>query len=186
MLPYSINSMEWNNGTIFRVFVVSGSPSSTINTRVDIGQMDLNNKVYMGVENFVLRPSVDTPEKQDFWSNASFIQLQSNNLPPFIDYSTYNDPINLPASNTRIFARIPLVATPTLGDSSLTTQAQFAVDRVLNKDSILYEMINNPSALSSGNLNIRVLDVLGQSILEDYILGIAFTLVIYKPSNKYN
>jgi hypothetical protein len=78
------------------------------------------------------------------------------------------------------------VATPTLGDSSLTTQAQFAVDRVLNKDSILYEMINNPSALSSGNLNIRVLDVLGQSILEDYILGIAFTLVIYKPSNKYN
>ena len=84
--------MEWNNGTIFRVFVVSGSPSSTINTQVDIGQMELNNKVFMGVENFVLRPSVDTPEKQDYWSNASFIQLQSNNLPPFIDYSTYNAP----------------------------------------------------------------------------------------------
>jgi hypothetical protein len=178
--------MEWNNGTIFRVFVASVSGKSTINTRVDIGQMELNNKVYMGVENFVLRPSVDTPEKQDYWSNASFIQLQSNNLPPFIDYSTYNDPINLPASNTRIFARIPLVATPTLGDSSLTTQAQFAVDRVLNKDSIMYEMINNPSALSSGNLNIRVLDVLGQPIPDDYLQGIAFTLVIYKPSNKYN
>lgn len=177
--------MEWNNGTIFRVFVVSGS-SSTINTKVDITQMDLNNKVFIGVENFVLRPAVDTPEKQDYWSNASYIQLQSNNLPPFIDYSTFNDPINIPAQNTRIFARIPLIATPTLGDSDLTTQAQFAIDKVLNKDSILYEMINNPSALSNGNLNIRILDVLGQSIPEDYILGVAFTLVIYKPSNKYN
>jgi hypothetical protein len=178
--------MEWNNGTIFRVFVVSGSPSSTINTKVDISQMDLNNKVYIGVENFVLRPAVDTPEKQDYWSNASYIQLQSNNLPPFIDYSTFNDPINLPALNTRIFARIPLIATPTLGDSSLTTQAQFAIDKVLNKDSILYEMINNPSALSNGNLNIRILDVLGQPIPDDYILGVAFTIVIYKPSNRYN
>lgn len=177
--------MEWNNGTIFRVFVVSGS-SSTINTKVDISQMDLNNKVFIGVENFVLRPAVNTAEKQDYWSNASYIQLQSNNLPPFIDYSTFNDPINIPAQNTRIFARIPLIATPTLGDSDLTTQAQFAIDKVLNKDSILYEMINNPSALSNGNLNIRILDVLGQSIPEDYILGVAFTLVIYKPSNKYN
>jgi hypothetical protein len=178
--------MEWNNGTIFRVFVVSGSPSSTINTRVDIGQMDLNNKVYMGVENFVLRPDVTTGAKQDYWSNATYVQLQSNNLPPFIDYSTFNDQLNLPANNTRIFARIPLVATPTLGNAALTTLAQFAVDKVLNKDSILYEMINNPSALSTGNLNIRVLDVLGQSVPENYILGLAFTLVIYKPSNKYN
>jgi hypothetical protein len=178
--------MEWNNGTIFRVFVVSGTTSSTINTEVNIAQMELNNKVLMGVENYVLRPSVDTPEKQDYWSNASYIQLQSNNLPPFIDYSTFNDPINIPAGNTRIFARLPLVATPTLGDSSLTTAAQFSLDRTLNKDSILYEMINNPSALSSGNLNIRVLDVLGQPIPDDYILGLAFTLVIYKPSNRYN
>jgi hypothetical protein len=178
--------MEWNNGTIFRVFVVSGSPSSTINTEVNIAQMDLNNKVMMGVENYVLRPSVDTAEKQDYWSNASYIQLQSNNLPPFIDYSTFNDPINIPARNTRIFARLPLVATPTLGDSSLTTAAQFSLDRTLNKDTIMYEMINNPTALSSGNLNIRVLDVLGQPVPEDYILGIAFTLVIYKTSNRYN
>jgi len=45
--------MEWNNGTIFRIFVISGSTSSTINTKVDIGQMELNNKVYMGVENYI-------------------------------------------------------------------------------------------------------------------------------------
>jgi hypothetical protein len=178
--------MEWNNGTIFRVFIVSGSTSSTINTKVDISQMDLNNKVFIGVENFVLRPDVSSDEKQDFWSNAPFIQLQSNNLPPFIDYTTYNDPIGIPATNTRIFARIPLIATPTLGNSQLTTPAQFALDRVLNKDSILYEMINNPSALSSGNLNIRILGVLGESIPDDYIEGVAFTLVIYKPSNRYN
>jgi len=178
--------MEWNNGTIFRVFVVSGSPSSTINTKVDISQMDLNNKVFIGVENFVLRPAVETPEKQDYWSEQAYIQLQSNNLPPFIDYSTYNDPITIPSSNTRIFCRIPLIATPTLGNSLLTTPAQFALDRVLNKDSILYEMINNPSALSNGNLNIRILDVIGQPIPDEYILGIAFTIVIYKPSNRYN
>ncbi len=147
----SIDNMEWNNGTIFRIFVISGSTSSTINTRVDIGQMELNNKVYMGVENYILRPDVSTAEKQDFWSNATYIQLQSLNLPPFIDYTTYNDPVNFISGNTRIFARLPLFATPTLGDSSLTTQAQFGLDRVLNKDSILYEMINNPSALSSGN-----------------------------------
>lgn len=178
--------MEWNNGTVFRVFVVSASPSSTINTKVDISQMQLNNKCYIGVENFVLRPSVDTDQKQDYWSNAPYIQLQSNNLPPFIDYSTFNDPINTPAENSRIFCRIPLVATPTLGNSALTTQSQFSIDKVLNKDSILYEMINNPSALSSGNLNIRLLDVLGQPIPDDYILRVAMTIVIYKPSNKYN
>ncbi len=44
--------MEWNNGTIFRVFVASISGKSTINTRVDIGQMELNNKVFIGVENY--------------------------------------------------------------------------------------------------------------------------------------
>jgi len=178
--------MEWNNGTIFRVFVVSGSTSSTINTKVDISQMYLNNKVFIGVENFAMRPDVSTPEKQDYWSEQAYIQLQSNNLPPFIDYSSYNEPIGVQSGNTRIFCRIPLIATPTLGNSLLTTAAQFAVDRVLNKDSILYEMINNPSALSNGNLNIRILDVAGQPIPDGFILGVAFTLVIYKPSYKYN
>ncbi len=178
--------MEWNNGTIFRLFVVSTQGTSTINTRVDIGQMELNNKVFTGVENYILRPSVDTDDKQEYWSNNPYIQLQSLNLPPFIDYTTYDDPTILTGGNTRIFARLPLIAVPTLGNSTLSTQATFGLDRVLNKDSILYEMINNPSALSSDNFNIRILDVLGQPVPDDYLLGIVFTLVIYKPSNKYN
>ena len=178
--------MEWNNGTIFRVFVASVSGKSTINTRVDRCQMELSNKVFIGVENLVLRPDVSTDEKKDYWSNNPYIQLQSLNLPPFIDYSSYDILNNTNTGNSRIFARIPLIATPTLGDSNLTTQASFAVDRVLNKDSILYEMINNPSALSNGNFNIRVLDFGGNDVPDGYILGLIFTLVIYKPSNKYN
>ena len=178
--------MDWNNGTIFRVFVASTSGKSSFNTRIDIGQMELNNKVYIGVENYILRPSVDTADKQDFWSFAPYIQLQSNNLPPFIDYSSYDPPGNSNEGNSRIFARLPLIAVPGLGDSSLTTQAQFGLDRVLNKDSILYEMINNPGALSNGNFNIRVLDFAGNVVPDGYLSGILFTLVIYKPSNSYN
>ncbi len=178
--------MEWNNGTIFKVFVASTSGNSTINTRVDIGQMELNNKVFIGVENLVLRPFVDTDEKQDYWSNNPYIQLQSLNLQSFINFSSYDDPGNTNTGNSRVFARIPLIASPTLGDSTLTSQASFAVDRVLNKDSILYEMINNPCALSNGNFNIRVLNYEGYIVPDDYILSLLFTLVIYKPSNKYN
>ncbi len=50
----------------------------------------------------------------------------------------------------------------------------------------MYEMINNPSALSSGSFNIRVLDFEGNIVPDDYISGLIFTFVISKPSNKYN
>jgi hypothetical protein len=176
--------MEWNNGTIFRIYV-SSFDKTIINTKVDISQMQLNNKCYIGVENYMLRPKVDTAEQQDFWSFNTYIQLQSLNLPPFIDYSSYDDPANNNGGNTRIFARLPLIAVPTLGDALATTQATFGYDRVLNKDSILYEMINNPNALS-GNFNVRILDDEGYIVPDDYILSFFFTLVIYKPSNKYN
>lgn len=176
--------MEWNNGTIFRVFV-SSFEKNIINTKVDISQMQLNNKCYIGVENYMLRPNVETLDQQDYWSFNTYIQLQSLNLPPFIDYSSYDDPNDVNTGNTRIFARFPLIAVPTLGDSLLTTQATFGLDRVLNKDSILYEMINNPNALS-GNLNIRILDDEGDLVPDDYILSFFCTLVIYKPSNSYN
>jgi hypothetical protein len=149
--------MEWNNGTIFRVYVTSND-ESIINAKVDISQMELNNKVYIGIQNFMLHPDVSTDEKKDYWSNSTYIQLQSLNLPPFIDFSTYLNPLNFNTGNTRIFSRLPLIAVPCLGDSQITTPARFGLDRVLNKDSILYEMINNPSALSSGNFNIRILD----------------------------
>ncbi len=95
--------MEWNNGTIFRVFVASISGKSTINTRVDIGQMELNSKVFIGVENLVLRPDVSTDEKKNYWSLNPYIQLQSLNLPPFIDYSSV---ITIPTLETAEFSPV--------------------------------------------------------------------------------
>lgn len=194
--------MDWNNGTIFRCFIRSDDP--VVNAKVDIGQQELNNKVFIGIENYVLKPNVEDtdPNKaaflQDYWAAASYIQLESFQLPPYIDFSSHNigttEEINANSRNTTIFARLPLIARPTLGNSQLTTEATFASDRTLNKDSILYEMINNPHALSNGRLNFRLLDDSGQIVPStfsdgtplDFIRSFSFTLVIYKPSNKYN
>jgi hypothetical protein len=194
--------MDWNNGTIFRCFIRSDDP--VVNAKVDIGQQELNNKVFIGIENYVLKPNVEDAEPnkaaflQDYWAAASYIQLESFQLPPYIDFSSQNigttEEINANSRNTTIFARLPLIARPTLGNSQLTTEATFASDRTLNKDSILYEMINNPHALSNGRLNFRLLDDSGQIVPStfsdgtplDFIRSFSFTLVIYKPSNKYN
>lgn len=202
--------MDWNNGTIFRAFI--RTDKVIVDAKLDIGQQELNNKVFIGVENMVLKPKVSdddlqvTALLQEFWSSTSYIQLESYQLPPYIDY-TSNNIVNageteveeqLRCKNTSIFARFPLIAVPTLGDSQLTTEATFALDRVLNKDSILYEMINNPHALSNGRLKFRILDEQGRPIPDfafnenservsvDYIDSLSFTLVIYKPDKKYN
>ena len=50
----------------------------------------------------------------------------------------------------------------------------------------MYEMLNNPNALANGNLNIKILDGAGNNINDNYILALSFTLVVYKPDNKYN
>ena len=50
----------------------------------------------------------------------------------------------------------------------------------------MYEMLNNPNALANGNLNIKILDETGNNIPNDFILSLSFTLVVYKPDNKYN
>jgi hypothetical protein len=202
--------MDWNNGTIFRAFIRSNK--TNVDAKLDIGQQELNNKVFIGVENMVLKPKVSDPDEaiqnvlQNFWSMRSFIQLESFQLPPYIDYTSNNIPNSgesgvqesLRCRNTSIFARLPLVASPTLGSSALTTEATFTLDRVLNKDSILYEMINNPHALSNGRFKFRLIDEGGIPIPErlfnsegvlvdvDFINSFSFTLVIYKPDNKYN
>jgi hypothetical protein len=202
--------MDWNNGTIFRAFIRSNK--TNVDAKLDIGQQELNNKVFIGVENMVLKPNVSDDDEniqrflQDYWSSTSYIQLESYQLPPYIDYTSNNIALfqetdideQLRCRNTNIFARLPLIACPTLGSSELTTEATFALDRVLNKDSILYEMINNPHALSNGRLKFRILDEGGKPIPEtavndanvvvpiDYIDSFSFTLVIYKPDNKYN
>jgi len=179
--------MEWNNGTIFRAFINSG-PTVDVTCKLDIAQQELNNTVFIGVENFVLKPKVDTPDLQDYWAKTKYVQLESYQLTPYIDYTSQNAGQALANSNksrnTSVFARLPLIASPTLGSSQLTTEATYAGDRVLNKDSILYEMRNNPNALSNGQLRFRILNEDGD--LVDDIVSFAFTLVIYKPDNNYN
>ena len=189
--------MEWNNGTIFRVFINSGT-DTTVDCKVDIAQQELNNDCFIGVENFVLKPDVSTNELQTYWSQIKYLQLESVQLTPYIDFTSQNlsqiagdtqlaKLFNQQKSqNTSIFARLPLIASPTLGSGAplLTTEATFAGDRVLNKDSILYEMRNNPNALSNGRLRFRMLDEFGGEL--QAIRAFAFTLVVYKPSNVYN
>jgi len=225
--------MEWNNGTVFRVYINSGE-GVKVNTKVDISQQELSGKCHIGVENYVLKPRVGivnpidpvtsapyvlSPEQlaivatmQDYWSRTTYLQLESFQLNPYIDFSSHNNGTseenNNRSRNTTIFARLPLIAVPTLGNSLLTVEATFGSDRVLNKDSILYEMRNNPHALSNGRLNYRILNQNGDAVpnpisyegLEDplnpgeflvpptsypYINAFSFTLVIYKQSD-YN
>lgn len=176
--------MEWNNGTIFRVYVAGSDP--TLSCRVNISQQELNNKVYIGVENFIMRPSIINAQRRDFWSDTSFIQLQSFNLPPYIDFSTYTNVLNRNTGNSNIFARLPLIVVPSVEDSAAIIPIIYGLDRVYDKSALLYEMINNPNALSNGTLKIRVLDQDGTIIPTNYIDAIYFTIVIYKPSEKYS
>ena len=92
--------MEWNNGTIFRCFISGDTP--TIDAKLDIGQQELNNEVFIGIENYVLKPTVEAVLEngdpnlpvqnalQDFWARTSYIQLESYQLPPCIDYTSQN------------------------------------------------------------------------------------------------
>lgn len=182
--------MDWNNGTIFRVFVNSGT-QSVIDCKVDIAQQDLNNTVFIGIENWFLRPD---PTRSEFWFEMDYVQMESVQLTPYIDYSSqisedadilepgFND---RNSRNTSIFARLPMIRSPgAIHDGNEV--AMFAGDRVLNKDSILYEMRNNPNALANGRLRIRLLDEYGTQIPDGNIEAFSFTLVIYKPSNNYN
>lgn len=229
--------MEWNNGTVFRVFINSGSQVE-IDAKVDIAQQELNNNCFIGIENYVLKPNTFDPDGgvipptqgskcavlQTIWNEAKYVQLESVQLPPYIDYSSQNIPPRAASTspldnqggssitendilqntkNTTIFARLPLIATATPGNAELTTTTTFAGDRVLNKDSVLYDMRNNPMALSNGRLRIRLLDETGLPLtvdrypklletlpgsppVESLINSFAFTLVIYKASERYN
>ena len=117
--------MNWNNGTIFRTFVRCDNPTN--DCKLDIGQQELNNKVFIGIENYVLKPNVEgiddasTAFLQDFWAGTSYLQLESYQLPPYIDYTSNNigtfDERNQNSRNTTIFGRLPLIASPTLGNS---------------------------------------------------------------------
>lgn len=181
--------MDWNNGTIFRVYVVASNSNitnSTFTTTVNIDQQLLNGKVFMGIENLILEPIITPNAARDYWASLPLIQLSSINLPPYIDYSSF--PASFKKSeNTKIFARIPLLLTPTLANSAspAVTEVRFVYNQLLNKDSIIYEMLNNQNALSNGKLTIRILDPIGDAIPDGFINFLYFTLVIYKPNDNY-
>ena len=183
--------MDWNNGTIFRLYVVVNQASiinSTFTTTVNIDQQLLNGKVFMGIENLILKPVVNTAPKQDFWAVMPLLQLSSINLPPYIDYSSFPNAIAR-SENTKIFARIPITIIQTIPNSILpvgVSETRFGFSQLLNKDSIIYEMINNPNAVSNGKMTFRVLDSSGNGIPDGYISFLYFTLVIYKHSDNYS
>lgn len=182
--------MNWNNGTIFRVYVVTTNAdikNSSFNTKVSINQQLLNNKVVMGIENLILIPSLDTDDKKNYWASLSLIQLASLNLPSYIDYTSMTEDVYGGSNgNTSVFGRIPLVLYPSLPNATDIIFPRFIHYHTYNKDSIMYEMLNNPNALANGNLNIKILDGAGYNIPDDYIIALSFTLVVYKPDNKYN
>ena len=183
--------MDWNNGTIFRVYVVTSNSNitnSTFTTTVNIDQQLLNGRVFMGIENLILEPIVTPNVALDYWASLPLIQLSSINLPPYIDYSSFPSSFKK-SENTKIFARIPLILTPTLPNSTVPTpqsEVRFVYNQLLNKDSIIYEMLNNQNALSTGKLTIRILDPLGDPIPDGFINFLYFTLVIYKPNDNYS
>lgn len=213
--------MDWNNGTIYRVFVNAGDDqetnidsnlgvNSTLDIKVDIAQGDLTGNVFVGIENFVIKPRVSNGTLgaqnalQNFWASRKYLQFESYQLAPYIDFTSQHitsatngaERSQNGSRNTQIFARLPLIASPTLGNSQKTTEATFAGDRVINKDSVLYEMRNNPLALSNGRLRFRILDEYGEVLPSEFgssankvpvtaILSLAFTLVIYKPRENY-
>ena len=195
---------EWNNGTIYRIFVqrALNATSNIIDVPVDIAQSDLTGKVFIGVENYCLDrrmfvlPAVQRPlttfDEQNVdllenWANVQYLQLQSINLPPDIDFTAEED--SQTGRNTQIFARIPLQTTyGRITANSFYMAPRSAETFPLTKDGILYEMTNNPHALSNGRLRIQLLgDDNGPWNFTDHpIYNLSFTVVIYKPRNTYN
>ena len=181
--------MEWNNGTVFRVYVAAlGADivNGVVNCKLNINQQLLNGKVFIGVENMVLSPSVADANKKDYWTDTPVLQMSSINLPPYIDYSSFSPSIVKESGNTSVFFRTALTIIDTYVHSGNDKELRFGFNQVFNKDSILYEMINNQNALATGNFYIKILDTFGDAIPNTYIDFISFTLVIYKPNNKYN
>lgn len=195
---------EWNNGTIYRIFVQRAidATSNIIDVPVDIAQSELTGKVFIGVENYCLdrRLYVTSPtpanpltnfDSQDAglretWATVQYLQLQSINLPPDIDFTAAED--SQTGQNTHIFARIPLQTFYSGNKNNSYMVPRSAETFPLTKDGILYEMTNNPHALSNGRLRIQLVDNNnGPWDLTAYpIHNLQFTVVIYKPRNTYN
>ena len=127
-----------------------------------------------------------TIQKQDFWAKTTFLQLQSTSLQPHIDYTSVNVDGVKQGGYSSVFARLPLIAVPVLGSSSAIVTPTYGDNIPLSKDSLMYQIKNNPNALSNGTFHFRVLDQDGNLIPSQYLDKMSFTLVVYKPRNTYN
>lgn len=178
--------MSYTDGTVFKIYV--SIDMGRASHPLSIPHEMVNDKFYVGVESYMLRPNVDTGEQRDFWAQNTYIQLVSPQLPPFIDHQIICD------TNTHeekhgpatAFARLPMIASHTLLDDNGTASSAFGAINRYNKDSIMTEIRNNPNALNSGSFTLRVYDDTSVLIPSDYIEWLAFELVVYKPKNKYN
>lgn len=191
---------EWNNGTIYRIFVQRdiNATSNIIDVPVDIAQSDLTGKVFIGVENYCLDRRLGPVgtgltdfDNQDAglreaWAKVQYLQLQSVNLPPDIDFTTAEQ--TQTGANTQFFARIPLQTLYSGNQNNSYMVPRSAETFSLNKDGILYEMTNNPHALSNGRLRIQLVDDANGpwDLTTNPIYNLQFTVVIYKPRNTYN
>lgn len=194
------SQQEWNDGTVFRTHVrlvdVDGQSHYTV--PIDIAQGELNGKVFMGIElinvfrdlngTMAFDQATDqltqTVALQKYHAVRDVYFFESFQLPPDVDFSATTGA----GSNTQVFARVPVPFHYMNKVGSGETEGCYNHSTVgywpLSKNGILYEMSNNPNALSNGRLQFRIVDYSGQPIKN--VVQLAFTLVIYKPRNTYN
>jgi len=132
-----------------------------------------------------LLPFVEDAVSQDYWSSRTYVQFSSPSFPPFIDATS--DATQTPSQKfDLVFDRIPLIATPNLGDATAFTQATYAIDRIYTEDSVSFsQMRNNPNSLGTGEIVIRLLDQNNEIIPDELIAKLTFTLLIWKPRPNY-
>lgn len=172
-----------HEGTIFRVFCNTDSASSIFPINVDTEET--TGRCGVGIESMVLIPDVSDGARQDYWATRSYVQFSSPSFPPFID-STSDITSATPNKYDLVFDRVPLIATPNLGNSQESTRATYAIDRIYTKDSASFsQMRNNPNALGSGAVPIRIIDENNEIIPDNYITKLSFVLMIYKPRPVY-
>ena len=209
----SFTKQEWNNGTIYRIFVrqpVTAASKPVLTVPIDIPGGELFGKVFIGVENLVLDRELapggltdfanQDEDKLSYWAQVRYLLMRCTQLPPDIDYNSRDGESR--GKSEQIMARIPLpieylVVQPESDTQELKVamNPRVSVDRSLSKSDILYEMTNNANALHGGTLRIELLDEDGDPLYEideendtrHYrVDNLSFTLVIYKPRNTYN
>jgi len=172
-----------NQGTIFRIFCTTNQ--GTTQFPINCDTEETSGRCCVGIESMVLIPEVSTDAEQNYWASRSYIQFSSPSFPPFIDVTSnvLSDP---PQKYDLVFNRVPLIATPNVGNSQQSTRSTYAIDRLYTQDSASFsQMRNNPNSLGSGSVTIRLLDQNNDLIPDELINTMSFTLMIYKPRAKY-